>query len=116
MHKLCRIDINRIEEINERIEKYKEKVVEKIKPEKIILFGSFARGDINEASDIDIIVIADWKEGFLDRIKVLLDLNEFKIPIQAIGYTQGEFEEMVKRGNQFILKVKEEGKIIYSLT
>jgi len=31
----------------------------------VILFGSFARRDINEGSDVDIVVIADFKEQFL---------------------------------------------------
>ncbi|MEM2083922.1 MAG: nucleotidyltransferase domain-containing protein [Nitrososphaerota archaeon] len=113
MFKLCRVDLKRIKKIFEGIEKYKQIVIKEIKPKKIILFGSFARGDINEGSDVDLIVIADWKEDFLERIKILLELNKFKIPLEPLGYTEEEFEKLIKEGNSFILKVLNEGKIIY---
>ncbi|MEM2744678.1 MAG: nucleotidyltransferase domain-containing protein, partial [Nitrososphaerota archaeon] len=64
-------------------------------------------------SDVDLIVIADWKEDFLERIKILLELNKFKIPLEPLGYTEEEFEKLIKEGNSFILKVLNEGKIIY---
>ena len=113
MRKICRVDIERSGEILERIEKYKKEVVKRLNPSRIILFGSFARGDVNEGSDVDLIVIADWKEGFLDRIKLLLDTNSFNLPLEPIGYTEGEFERMAEDKNPFILNALEEGKIIY---
>lgn len=113
MFKLCRVDLKKIEKIFEDIEKYKQVVIKEINPKKIILFGSFARGDINEGSDVDLIVIADWKESFLERIKILLELNKFKIPLEPLGYTEEEFEKLIKEGNSFILRVLNEGKIIY---
>lgn len=113
MLKLRRVDIERSGEIFKGIEAYREKVVSKLNPKRIILFGSFARGDFNEGSDIDLIVIADWKEGFLDRIKTLMEMNDLKLPIEPIGYTEEEFEEMIRKGNPFILKVLEEGVVIY---
>jgi hypothetical protein len=77
------------------------------------LFGSFATGDISEGSDIDIMVVADFGAGFLDRIKLLLDLNHFGLPIEPIGYTVGEFERMKEAGNRFIALVLETGKLLY---
>jgi len=113
MFKLRRVDLKKIEKIFEDIEKYKQVVIKEINPKKIILFGSFARGDINEGSDVDLIVIADWKESFLERIKILLELNKFEIPLEPLGYTEEEFEKLIKEGNSFILRVLNEGKIIY---
>lgn len=116
MYKLCRIDLSRSKEIFVKIEEYKENIVKKLKPKRIILFGSFARGDYNEGSDIDLIVIKNWDEAFLDRIKVLLELNDQKLPVGPIGYTEDEFKKMIKDENPFILKVLEEGVVIYEET
>ena len=114
MLKLCRVDIESSKEIFERIIEYKNEVIKELNPVLIILFGSFARGDINEGSDVDIIAVADFKENFLERIKRLLDINiNVGLPLEPIGYTPEEFEEMVRRGNPFLLKVLEEGKILY---
>lgn len=68
MRTLRRVDLERSEELFKRLDDYIKKVVKTLRPEKIILFGSFARKDFNEGSDIDLIVIGNWKESFLDRI------------------------------------------------
>ena len=114
MYKVCNIDIERSDQVFKQIEKYKRKLVARLKVDKIILFGSFASGDINEGSDIDMLVIADWKQSFLDRIKVLLELNRYHLPLEPLGYTKGEFERMLGERNPFIVEVAEKGKVIYN--
>ncbi len=94
MYKICNINLEHRGEIAHRIDKYCTEIVDKLNPKAIILFGSFARGDINEGSDIDILVIADFKQNFLDRIKLLLDLNSFELPVEPIGYIVNEFKQM----------------------
>jgi len=113
MLKLRRVDIERSGEVSEKIDAYVRRVVEALNPYMVILFGSFATGDINESSDIDILVIADFKEELLDRIKLLMELNTFKIPIEPVGYTPEEFKHMKAEGNRFIMEVIEKGKILY---
>jgi len=81
---------------------------------KIILFGSLARGDFNEGSDVDPIVISACQEHFLDRIKVFLDMNQFGLPLEPIGYTEEELEKMSAGGNRFITEIIATGKILYS--
>jgi len=113
MRKLCRVNIERSGEVSTKIDDYVGEVVRKLHPDLVVLFGSFATGDINEGSDIDILVVADFKEPFLDRIRTLMDLNTFKIPIEPVGYTQKEFNQMKNRKNPFITEVLEKGKIMY---
>ncbi|MEM2359058.1 MAG: nucleotidyltransferase domain-containing protein [Nitrososphaerota archaeon] len=85
-----------------------------MKPDLIILFGSLARMDFNEGSDVDLLVVADFEEAFLDRIKRLLELNEeVKLPLESVGYTLEEFLEMLRKGNRFALEVMDKGKILY---
>ncbi|MBS7621227.1 nucleotidyltransferase domain-containing protein [Candidatus Bathyarchaeota archaeon] len=113
MLKLRRVDIERSEEVFEKIRAYVDAVVRRLNPQLVVLFGSFATGDINEGSDVDILVVADFKEGFLERIGTLMELNTFGIPIEPLGYTPEEFEDMKGRKNPFILEVLEKGKILY---
>ena len=113
MRKLCRVDIERSGEVSKKIDDYVGEVVRRLNPDLVLLFGSFATGDINEGSDIDILVVADFKEDFLDRIGTLMDLNTFKIPIEPVGYTPKEFSQMKNRKNPFIIEVLEKGKILY---
>ncbi|MCX8205206.1 MAG: nucleotidyltransferase domain-containing protein [Candidatus Nezhaarchaeota archaeon] len=113
MLKLRRVDIERGGEVIEKVEAYVKKVVEVLNPHMVILFGSFATGDVSEGSDIDILVVADFKEGFLDRVKTLMELNTFGIPIEPVGYTLEELEDMLARGNRFIMEVVEKGRELY---
>ena len=114
MLRLCRIDIGRSEEVLERVKRYKDRVVKELKPTSVILFGSFARGDINEGSDVDIMVIADFEEAFLDRIGLLLGLNDdVKLPLEPIGYTPEEFARMREERNSFIIEALKGCKVLY---
>jgi len=113
VRKLCRVDIERSGEVTKKIDDYVGEVGENLNTDIVVLFGSFATGDINEGSDIDILVVADFKEGFLDRIRTLMDLNTSKIPIEPVGYTPEEFNEMKNRKNPFIMEVLEKGKVLY---
>ena len=67
---------------------------------KIIVFGSFVRKDLNEGSDIDIIIVGDFKERFHKRIAAILDLTD--LPIEPLCYTMEEFDRMVDEENLFI--------------
>lgn len=113
MLKLCRVDINRSEELLAKLNSYVRAVVEKLDPALVLLFGSVATGEVNEGSDVDILVVADFKESFLDRIGVLMSLNNYGIPVEPVGYTRAEFEEMRKAGNSFILEVLSKSKVLF---
>jgi hypothetical protein len=111
--KLCRVDIEKSKRLLEAVDKYARKVAQALNPYAIILFGSASRGDLNEASDVDMLVVADFKEEFLDRMGVLMDLNDLGIPLEPVGYTPGELHRMKAAGNAFILEVLEKGKVLF---
>ena len=90
-----------------------EKVVKLIHPYLIILFGSFAKGSIHEGSDVDVLVVADFKEKFLDRISLLMKLNDLGLPLEPVGYTLDEFDDMLKRGNRFLSDLLKSSKVLY---
>ncbi len=61
MPKLCRINIEQREKVFEDINKFAAKLKDKFNCI-VYVFGSFARGEIHEGSDIDLIVVGDFKE------------------------------------------------------
>ena len=76
----------------------------------IIVFGSYARGDLNEGSDIDLLIVGDFKEKFHKRIASILGLTD--LPIEALCYTEEEFREMITNNRGFISEVLKEGVAI----
>lgn len=113
MLKLRRVDLSRIEEILRHIDSYAQEVACHLDPDLVLLFGSFARGDVNEASDVDILVVAEFKEEYLDRIPVLQRFNRWRLPLEPLGLTPKEFGDMKARGNPALLRALEEGKVLY---
>ena len=90
-------------------------VLKKGGAQKAILFGSYARGEADEYSDIDLIIIAESERPFIERAKDFSDLWKVS-PVKAMDvlvYTPQEFQEMYEQQNPFIVRAVEEGKVIY---
>lgn len=79
----------------------------KYNAEKLILFGSHARGDFNESSDLDIVLIKNTNKRFIDRIGDILKIYKGDIPLEPFVYTPEEFKKMKKR--DFIKTILKEG-------
>ena len=83
-------------------------------PEKIILFGSVAKGKFHSQSDFDLIVIKKTKAPFLQRLKKVNLLIKGNYPLDILVYTPKEFQEMLKdKSNSFFRSIKKSSKIIY---
>lgn len=80
--------------------------------QRVVLFGSRARGTAMPGSDVDVLVVVDERDpGILDMIYELaagLSL-ESGLQLSAKVYTAGRFEQAVREGNPFIRRVLQEG-------
>lgn len=85
----------------------------KYKPEKIILFGSYARETSNPESDVDLLIIKNTRKRRVARVKEVLSLIDYNIPLDPIIYTKKELNERLRIGDPFIEKIIKEGKTIY---
>ncbi len=63
----------------------------------VIVCGSTAHGEDMPWSDIDIVVIADFKQPFLKRLEELSKLNDTAAPLEVVGYNPEEFISMLDR-------------------
>lgn len=82
-------------------------------PLRVYLFGSYARGESDELSDIDIVVIKETKLNFFDRFTEIVKFLNVPKSIDALVYTPDEFEKMREEGNAFVEMVLEEGILLY---
>jgi len=82
-------------------------------PQKVILFGSFARGDYHAGSDVDLLVIKKTSLPFIERSADVLRVCQSALAIEALVYTPDEFERMIQQNNPFISQAIAEGKVIY---
>lgn len=85
----------------------------KYKPEKIILFGSAASGQVKQWSDLDIAVIKNTQKRFYDRIGEVLKLANPSEAVDFIVYTPQEFRDMQSYSWFVNEEIVKKGKIVY---
>lgn len=81
--------------------------------EKGILFGSWARGDADRYSDIDLIVIKQTDRRFLDRLLDIINIIQPDFALDVLVYTPEEIDRMMAEENPFLTHAVQEGKVIY---
>lgn len=98
----------------DKISEIIDKIAFGYKPEKIIMFGSYAIGNQNENSDLDLFVI---KETDIPRpqrtVKVRKLLYGSMVPMDLIVYTPKEIEAARENKYSFVYEVLNTGKIVY---
>jgi len=101
-------------DFEKEIQNIAQQIIEKYKPEKIVLFGSAARGKQDLDSDVDLLIIK--KETPLygaDRIRELSRIIERSIPLDLLIYRPEEFEKRVQMGDPFLKSILKEGRVLY---
>ena len=99
----------------EQIEQVLRIIVDKYKPEKVILFGSYAYGSPSKDSDLDLLVV---KDSNLPRYKRAREIRKYlwgitDIPKDIIVYTQKEIDDWAEVKEAFITDIIKKGRILY---
>jgi len=99
---------------NPLIEEIKQRIVQSLSPEKIILFGSFAYGNPNKFSDIDILIITNKnlpKKGRSIMAESLM--SGILIPTDFLIYTSEEINKLRTVKGHIIYEIMKKGRVIY---
>ena len=98
----------------EQINEVSMRIVRDFKPQKIILFGSYANGTPTEESDLDLLVIKDSDSpSRLQNRKIRKILSGLKIPVDVIVKTPEEFRTYKDIIGTIIYPANKFGKVIY---
>ena len=91
------------------------RIAETIHPQKIILFGSWARGERGPHSDIDILVIQESSQPRPQRYAQVRRLFwGMGLAMDILVYTPEEFERYQSVPGSFTYTVAQEGKVLYA--
>jgi predicted nucleotidyltransferase len=91
-----------------------QKIVQELNPEKIVLFGSYAYGNPNRDSDVDLLVIMKTKASPKDRswaVSRLLLPRPF--PVDILVKTPREVKQGLETGDFFLKEILTRGKVLY---
>jgi predicted nucleotidyltransferase len=94
-----------------------KKLVAEYKPEKIILFGSYANGNPTEDSDIDLFILKDTEEKFLKRwtkVHSILSTLHPGVALDTVILNPKELEKRLFVGDHFIQDIINNGEVLYA--
>jgi predicted nucleotidyltransferase len=95
------------------IKKFANEVGSRLKPKRIILFGSYAYGKPTDDSDVDLLVVMGGKGRSQDRALKIRRAVEANFPIDLIVRTPAEVRQRLSWGDWFLKEVVEKGVVLY---
>jgi predicted nucleotidyltransferase len=101
------------------LEEMTRRIVEQFHPQRIVLFGSRARGTQQSSSDYDLLIIAPSNEPRWRRtMPIYLELARLSLPrdVDAVWWTPDEVAAWRNVRTHFITTALREGKVLYEYT
>lgn len=105
--KLAKVDLRLIRKVTQQI-------IDAFRPQKIVLFGSYASGHPEEDSDVDLLVVMESKKRPVERaIEVTKSLRFYPFPMDILVRTPWEIRQRIQMGDPFYQEIMKRGKILY---
>lgn len=100
--------------LNKEIQNIAGQIITKYKPQKVILFGSAARGQFGPDSDLDFLVIKNnVPQSNIHRRWELRNLIDENLPIDFIVLKPDELKSRLQKGDPFFETIIKEGKVLH---
>jgi uncharacterized protein len=100
-----------------QIQEMVDRIVKRFDPEKIILFGSHARGDAGPDSDVDLLVVMPVAGSKRDKmVEIGVALHDIPLPKDIIVTTPEDFEWRKEIVGTIERPAVQEGKVLYART
>ncbi len=101
---------------SEQIDQVKQRLIKTYDPLAIYIFGSYARGNPTEDSDLDLLVVIDdyTEDRYKDLVKGHKALIGLKICKDILLYNKQQFKESLEDQLSLCHKISKEGKKIYA--
>ena len=90
------------------------RIVEAVHPERVVLFGSHARGDAAPRSDVDILVVANSDRPRYERaIPIYRAVADLPVELDILVYTPAEVRDWSRVDQAFVTTALREGRVLY---
>ena len=99
---------------NKTIQEAVDILIKAAKPTRIILFGSYARGDINEQSDLDFLIVKkELKARRKETVHLRDVLSPLRIPVDVVVISEKTYQDWKDSPGTVIYEATHEGRVLY---
>lgn len=96
-----------------KIEEFGRRIGREFDAERVILFGSYARGPVSEDSDVDLLVIGPFEGRSVDTsVEIRMKLRP-AFAVDLLVRTPEKVHQRIQMGDEFIREIVQEGKVLY---
>lgn len=93
------------------------RLAEAAQPTKIILFGSYARGEARDSSDLDFLVIQrEVKSRRREMVRLHDVLRPMRIPVDVLVISEALFAEWADTPGTVLYRAQHEGRLVYEVS
>jgi uncharacterized protein len=96
-----------------KIQSYANQIVRLFKPEKIILFGSYAYGHPTADSDVDLLVIMPFDPRKGRKSLEIRQTLRAEFPLDLLVRQPSIVNERLRRGDMFLQEITDKGLVLY---
>lgn len=96
-----------------RIKDLASQIAREFRPERIILFGSYAYGQPGDDSDVDLLVVLPFEGKPVRKAIEIRNRVNPKIPLDLIVRTPERLAERVANNDWFMREIVEKGRTLY---
>ena len=90
------------------------RIVDEFRPQRVVLFGSYAGGSPDIHSDLDLLVVMNTRQPIAKRIENVSRAARVPfLPMDVLVHTPAEVIKRLKNGDPFLLDVLSRGKVLY---
>jgi len=95
------------------IQEFGRRIGREFGAQRVILFGSYARGVVSEDSDVDLLIIGPFEGRSVDKsVEIRLKLRP-QFPVDLIVRTPEKVRNRLEMGDNFMREILDEGKVLY---
>jgi predicted nucleotidyltransferase len=95
------------------IRRFAKEIAERFRPDKIILFGSYAGGTPTPDSDVDLLVIMPTRNQIEQAVRIDEAIERRGFPLDLLVRTPKCLETRLKWGDWFLQDIVTRGKVLY---
>ena len=91
-----------------------ERIVQVLRPQKVVLFGSYAYGKPTPDSDVDLLIIMETEASPIERyLQVSALLRPRPFPVDILVKTPAEIEAALQQPYSWVREILEQGIVLY---